>query len=83
MLDWSNRTWEGFWKFVITGHQPQAITHDRYADYVVLDLKRPFFLIDRGCEGRYGECRNWVGYTRAHYDAVYQRDGFMILRRRE
>jgi hypothetical protein len=91
VLDWSNRTLEGFGKFVRTGHQPPAITHDQYADYVVLDLKRPYFLVNRGCEWIYGECRDkvmerkfldWVAYTRAHYDAVFERDGFMILRRR-
>lgn len=90
-MDWSNRTWEGFWEFVRTGHKPPAITHDRYAVYVVLDLKRPYFLMDRGCEWIYGECRDkemekkfldWVAYTRSIYDTVFEQDGFMILRRR-
>ena len=91
VLDWSNRTGEGFWVFVRSGYKPTVITHDRYADYVVLDLKRPYFLVDRGCEWIYGECSNremekefldWVAYTQSIYDVVFEQDGFMILRRR-
>ena len=91
VMDWSNRTWEGFWRFVQTGQMQPAITHDRYADYVVLDLKRPYFLVDRGCEWIYGECRDkamekkfldWVAYTRRHYDTLFEKEGFIILKRR-
>ena len=91
VMDWSNRTWAGFWHFVRTGQMQPAITHDRYADYVVLDLKRPYFLVDRGCEWIYGECRDkamekkflgWVAYARRHYDALFEKEGFIILKRR-
>ena len=91
VMNWSNRTWDGFGVFLSTGYKPPAITHERYSDYVVLDLKRPYFLNDRGCEWIYGECRDkemekkfldWVAYTRSVYDSVFERDGFMILRRR-
>jgi len=90
VMDWSSRTWDGLGVFLKTGYKPTAITHDRYADYVVLDLKRPYFLIDRGCGWIYGECRDkevekkflgWVAYTRSIYDTVFELDGFMILRR--
>ncbi|MBT5032407.1 MAG: DUF2079 domain-containing protein [Proteobacteria bacterium] len=91
VMDWSNRTWDGLGVFLKTGYKPAAITYDRYADYVVLDLKRPYFLMDRGCGWIYGKCRDkkiekkfldWVAYTRSIYDTVFERDGFMILRRR-
>lgn len=90
VVDWSNRTWDGFWSFVYTHQMPPAITYDRYADYVVLDIKRPWFIIDKGCDWLYGACRNnemagkflrLVDETRQHYDTVFERDGFMILRR--
>jgi uncharacterized membrane protein len=90
VIDWSSHTWDGLGVFLKTGYKPLAITYDRYADYVVFDLKRPYFLGDRGCEWIYGECRNkemeklflgWVAYTRSVYDTVFERDGFMILRR--
>jgi hypothetical protein len=91
LMDWSNRTLEGFGVFVRSGYKPMTITHERYADYVVLDLKRPFFLLDRGCEWIYGECRDkemkkkfldWVTYALSVYDTVFEQDGFMILKRR-
>ena len=91
VMDWSSRTWDGFWSFVRTGEMPPAVTHDRYADYVVLDLKRPWFIVDKGCEWIYGECRDkekaqefldLVARTKVRYEALFERDGFMILRRR-
>lgn len=91
VMDWSNSSWSSFWGFVRTGYRPPPITHDRYADYVVLDLKRPWFVIDKGCDWLYGACRNdgmaakflrLVDETRQRYDTVFERDGFMILRRK-
>lgn len=90
VVDWSNRSWEGLWEFMRTSHKPPAVTHDRFADYVVLDLKRPYFLVDKGCEWLYGECRDkamedkflgWVAYTQRRYATIYEKDGFMILKR--
>ena len=89
VMDWSSRDLPGLWQYVRTGDMPPAITHARYADYVVLDLKRPWFIIDKGCDWLYGACRNpemaakflrLVDETRRHYDTVFERDGFMILR---
>jgi uncharacterized membrane protein len=91
VMDWSNRDFPGLWQYVRTGEMPPAITHDRYADYVVLDLKRPWFIIDKGCDWLYGACRNdemavnflrLVNKTRQRYNTVFERDGFMILRLR-
>ena len=89
-MDWSNRSTTGLLEFIRTGYKPPSITHERYADYVVLDLQRPWFIVDRGCDWLYGACRNpemaakflrLVDETRRHYDTVFERDGFMILRR--
>ena len=62
-----------------------------YADYVVLDLKRQWFVNDRGCDlWRNGQCHDpafsqkflkLVEETKKRYDLVYEKDGFMILRR--
>lgn len=90
-MDWSNRTLGGLWEFVRSGYMPPMITRNHYASYVVLDLKRPYFLLDQGCEWIYSECRNkemerkfleWVAYTRRFYDTVFEQDGFIIFRRR-
>lgn len=86
-----NQTLGGFWRFARTGEKPLALTHGRYADYVVLDLKRPWFIADKGCEWIYGECRDkaiaqefldLVSKTEARYETLFEYDGFMILRRR-
>ena len=90
LIDTPNQNWSGFLRFIKTGYKTKNITIDRYADYVVLDLKRPYFLLDRGCHWLYGECVDkimetrfleWVTFTQTRYDKVFENDGFMILRR--
>lgn len=70
------------------GAQPRM----RYADYVVLDEKRPWFLLDRGCLWLHGQCTDEVAAARyriavadamLHYSVVHEDDGFSILRRKE
>ena len=91
VIDFSNRDLAGLWQFVRTGYKSAVITHDTYADYVVLDFKRPWFIVDSGCDWLYGACRNeqkaaeflnFVALTLERYDVIYSLDGFMILRRR-
>ena len=91
VTDWSNRDLPGLWQYVRTGDMPPVITHDRYADYVVLDLRRPWFINDKGCDWLYGACGNnemaakflrLVDETQQRYSTVFERDGFMILRRK-
>ena len=92
VVDYSNRDLASLWHYTLSGYETPAITYNRYADYVVLDMKRPYFLADKGCDWIYGECKDkllemqfldWVTYTRAHYLNVFEQDGFMILRRAE
>lgn len=89
VMDWANRDWHGLWKFMRTGYKSPAISHERYADYVVLDMKRPYFLIDQGCTWIYGVCRDksventfldYVSFTRKNYKIVFEQDDFIILR---
>lgn len=60
------------------------------ADYVVVDLKRPWYLGDKGCDWRYGKCTNkkmyyeflaWIEKTRYIMNVVFENDGFIIFRR--
>ena len=92
VVDYSNRDLASLWQYALSGYVTPAMTYNRYADYVVLDMKRPYFLADKGCEWIYGECKDkslekkfldWVTYTRAHYLTVFEQDDFMILRRAE
>jgi len=57
-----------------------------YADYLVLDLKRQWFINDRGCSAwRNGQCHDpafsqeflkLVEKTKRGYDLVYENDGY-------
>ena len=90
LIDTPNQNWSGFLRFLNTGYKAKNMRRDRYADYVVLDLKRPYFLLDRGCNWIYGQCLDkdmekrfldWVAFTQSKYNTIYEKDGFMILRR--
>jgi len=61
-----------------------------FADYVVLDLKRPWFLGDKGCDWYWGGCQNdemaekfmeWVERTKRRFRVVFEQDDFMIFKR--
>ena len=100
--DFSNKSLIGLWTVVsrrwkIDGRQEpnQLQTTDYrliYADYVVLDLERQWFINDRGCNRwRGGQCHDpafpqkflkLVEETKRGYDLIYEKDGFMILKRR-
>ena len=62
------------------------------ADFVVLDFKRPWFIVDRGCEWYYGKCTNikvarefleWYKVTKKNMQTVFEDDKFIILKRKE
>ena len=87
----------GLWLVVsgkkgIANHQPPTTNYRLiYADYVLLDLKRPWFIKDRGCpcwkEERCcdpefaSEFLKLVKEMRSQYNMVYKKDGFMIFKR--
>jgi uncharacterized membrane protein len=63
---------------------------EKLVDYVVLDSKRPWFVIDQGCDWLYGRCMNdkvaneylgWVEKAKSIMQVVFERDGFIILKR--
>ncbi|WP_375574452.1 DUF2079 domain-containing protein [Paracidovorax oryzae] len=75
-----------------SGGSAGAAPRARQADYVVLDERRPWFLLDQGCLWLHGQCsdaaaaaryRGAVAEARRLYSVVYEDDGFSILRRRE
>lgn len=79
-----------FGSYLREGERPVVAVREVWADYVVLDLKRPWFLLDRGCAWWYGACHDQelaerflklVRHVQATGAVVVARDDFFILRR--
>ncbi|QAZ65953.1 DUF2079 domain-containing protein [Solidesulfovibrio carbinolicus] len=88
--DLSGATWADFWTFVRTRQTPNLPVRSWQAQYVLLDLTRPWFVLDRGCEFIQGACRDedvarefnvFVIRARQEFDTLYDQGGFLILRR--
>lgn len=88
--DFSKHSFEGLWNYIRFGISAPNLSRNVYADYVVIDLKRPLFLIDQGCDWVYGRCRNdevhtqfleRVNYCDTHYETIFSQDGFKIYKR--
>jgi uncharacterized membrane protein len=90
--DLSQATWKDFWIFVRTRQTPNLPVRAWQARYVLLDMTRPWFVLDRGCEFQNGVCRDkavaeeftaLVARARQELETVYDENGFCILRRPE
>ena len=77
--------------FMFSGYAEKA--SDKYVstDFIILDLKRPWFVLDSGCDWLYSACQNvemadkflrLVDETLQRYSTVFEHDGFMILKRK-
>lgn len=92
VLKGSDRTLAGLWKFINTGEMTKAKPAAIWSDYVVLDLKRLWFLEDKGCAWKNEQCINneefssefmtMVQQTKEHFDTVFEKDSFYILKRK-
>lgn len=78
-------------RFIITGQKPVFPLVESLAEYLVLDRKRPWFVVDQGCEWKDGACRDVavaavfrdkVEQAMLLFDVVHEDDGFMILKRK-
>jgi len=78
-------------RFVFTGQKPAFPVVESLAEYLVLDRKRPWFVVDQGCEWKDGACRDSavaavytadVERAMRLFEVVHEDDGFMILKRR-
>ncbi|WP_084158625.1 DUF2079 domain-containing protein [Solidesulfovibrio alcoholivorans] len=88
--DLSKATLADFWHFVRTGQTPNLPVRSWQAQYVILDLKRPWFVLDQGCEYQNGACRDeevarefnsLVIRARQELEIVHDEGGLLILRR--
>lgn len=92
-LGFDNFSMEKFIK-VFKGEKVTIIPPEEiWSDYVVLDLKRPWFLGDKGCinwlKGNCDDNENFkevfiktVEQTKQKFQTVYENDSFLILKRR-
>lgn len=87
-----DRPLTGLWNFMITHEVTGINTDEVWADYVVLDLKRLWYIGDEGCSWKNGQCKNnaefssrflaLVQKTKEHFDTVFQKDEFYILKQK-
>ncbi len=88
---WSEFSLESFINSVKTNQNQILTNHPVWADYIVLDLKRPWYLLDKGCYWYDGKCQNnksladlflqKVAEAKRIFTVIYQKDGFFILKR--
>lgn len=73
----------------MAGNGPTMPFDQVYADYAVIDLKRPYYLNDLSCVWLFGSCKDKkmekkflavFEETRRTAETVYENDGFYILR---
>ena len=91
VMNYSNRSIAGLLTFIFSGYKDPLILDYKYADFIVLDLKRPYFIVDKGCNWLFGKCTNIdlenkfnlsVSDARNNYRTIYENDGFVILAKR-
>ena len=78
-------------EFMRTGKNPTVHIENKFADYVVLDLKRPWFNGTQGCEWVSGKCKGGTGFensfmelikkTKKNFEVLFEQDEFIILQR--
>ena len=89
----SQLDWTGFWNFLKHKKLKKNVSNPVWADYVILDLKKPWFIVSLGCYWVGGAClesqqeftsrfSSLVEKTAENFDTIYENDGFMILKNR-
>ncbi len=88
--EWSEGSLNSFWRFIKTGGKTYSKAKGFKAEFIVLDLKRPWYIVDRGCLLIDGKCKNLefsknflglVDRVRQSFKMLFEKDGFMIFKR--
>ena len=85
--------WAGFWHFLRHQKLEKNSTSPLWADYVIIDLKKPWFIVGQGCHWIQGTClegqhqftsefSSLVKKTEKNFYTIYENDEFMILKNR-
>lgn len=90
VLSWGKEGKDDLLGLIYENSKASAKYDKKLVDYVVLDSKRPWFVIDQGCDWLYGRCTNdkvaneylgWVEKAKSIMKVAFERDGFIILKR--
>jgi len=74
---------------VSSGKKQKVIVSKARVNYVILDLQRPWYLVDQGCDWLYGSCQDSksandfmeaVSKTKENYKTIFSQNGFSILK---
>jgi uncharacterized membrane protein len=84
------QTISDFLEFALTGKRLKVKIENNYSDYVVLDLKRPWFIKDQACRWDIDKCRDepefenifheLIKKTQERFSIVFKQDGFVIFK---
>jgi uncharacterized membrane protein len=89
LTNWDQKTFSGFLGFVKGQVAIQSPNQLAYADFVLIDTKRPYFVYDIGCNTSYNICTNkkiehiyinLVHNLEVKYQLLYEYDGFKIYK---
>ncbi|MAP84475.1 MAG: hypothetical protein CMF83_01925 [Candidatus Marinimicrobia bacterium] len=89
----SQLNWSGFWNFLKNQKLEKNISTSAWADYVILDFKKPWFIFSQGCHWITETCHegqqefinrfsSLVAKTKENFEMTYENDGFIILKHR-
>ena len=79
-------------RYLLSGQKPDFPVTESLAEYVALDLTRPWFVVDLGCQWANGACQDQtvarifsddLERARQLFDVVVEDDGFLLLKRRQ
>ena len=88
--NWDEKTFNNFMNY-LRGEAPVNYEPDLiYAEYVLIDFNRPFYLFDKGCDSTYLICRdkdiekkylNAIGILENKYILLFEYNGFRIFKK--
>ena len=83
-------TWSDFITYLSKGERQQVKIEYNFSDYVVLDLKRPWFNLDQACNWNVDKCEGELRFenmflelfkkTKEKFEIIFKQDGFFILK---
>ena len=77
-------------ELLVKDNQPKTFLKTLYADYVILDFKRPLFIGDKGCKWRNMKCQDQIKYSEVKniffklittHEVIFKYDEFYIFKK--